>query len=336
MRSWGVAVMARRSTSARMVVAALLAMGVASCADGPSPEVPQSSAAQSPTPAVAPGVSTKVIEGRPIGVAVVAGKPWVALSGSGSVATPTSTVAVGPIPLRLAAARDGVWVTVFGGGSLARIDTDSRVAQRIDLQEGAEPEGVVVDGDRLWVVDQAEGALLALNSGTGRRTHQVEVGYGPRLAALGPKDVWVTTYGTGGVTAVARKNATIRVSRTEVCRGVQGIAQAGTTVWVVCTNDNVVLGLDVQSLTEVARFPLRSADAVTTDGSRIVAVGQVGPTALVIDSANRRLEQTLLLGNAQIVSDGNVDAALDQGRLFVTHPDTETLYQVTLPPLEPD
>lgn len=270
--------------------------------------------------------------GRPIGVVSLAGLPWVALSGAGSVATPASTVKVGPIPLRLAAAENGVWVSVFGDGSLARIATDSRVVQRIDLGDGAEPEGVAVDGPRLWVVDQGDGALLALDARTGRRTHRIEVGDGPRLLALGAKDVWVTTYGTGAVTAVRRAGVTVRITRAQVCRGVQGIVQAGTTVWVACTEDDVILGLDATTLAEVARFPLRGADAVVAVGDRVVAVGQVGPTALVIDAARRRVAQTLVLGDARSVSDGNVDAALAGDRLLVTHPDTEILYEVALTP----
>lgn len=315
-----------------MVAATLVALCVASCGGGSSPEKTSGSPSSSLEVAIAAGVSTTAVQGRPIGVVSVAGQPWIALSGSGSVATPTTTVAVGSIPLRLAAAEDGVWVTVFGDGSLARIARDSHVVQRINLGDGAEPEGIAVDGPRLWVVDQAAGALLALDARTGRRTHRVEVGYGPRLVDLATNDVWVTTYGTDGVTAVRRDDVTVRVARTEVCRGVQGIAQAGATAWVACTDDDVILGLDAKSLVEVARFPLRSADAVIADGDRVVAIGQVGPTALLIDSAKRRVEQTLVLGDAPMVGDGNVDAALEGNRLFVTHPDTETLYQVTLTP----
>lgn len=225
-----------------------------------------------------------------------------------------------------------MWVTVFGDGSLARVGSDSSVVQRIDLGDDAEPEGVAVDGRRLWVVDQGGDALLALDARSGRRIRRVEVGYEPRLLALGTKDVWVTTYGTGGVTAVRRDDVTVRVARTDVCRGIQGVAQAGATLWVACTNDDVLLGLDARTLVKVARFPLHKADAVVADGKRVVAVGQVGPTALIVDAASRRVEQTLGLGDAQIISDGNVDATLAGDRLFVTHPDTETLYQVTLAP----
>lgn len=304
--------------------------GTASCASADRPQPTVESGPSSGSAPVAMGVTNTQVPGRPIGVVSVEGEPWVALSGVGSVLTPAGKVNVGEIPLRVAVAKDGVWVSVFGDGSLVRVTSDARVVQRVDLGVGAEPEGVAADGERLWVVDQNDGALLALDARTGARTGRVEVGYGPRLLTVGPNDVWVTTYGTGGVSAVDRQDVTVRVARTDVCRGVQGIAQTAGVVWVACTTDNVVLALSTESLTEVARFPLPNADAVVAQGDRVIAVGQKGPTALVIDARMLRVDQTLLLGDAPIVGDGNIDAALDHDHLFVTHPETNTLYDLTL------
>lgn len=310
----------------------------ACAADGPgpttSPPVSSSNAVSAPPSTSRPltPVTSEAVPGRPIGVVGVDGQAWYALSGDDAVARPNGTTAVGSIPLRLAAAPEGAWVSVFGEGAVVLVGRDGRIIRQLQLPMGAEPEGLVLDGNTLWVVDQAEDALLRFDARTGRRLGRVEVGTAPRLAAVGAQDVWVTTYGTGAVTGVGRRDRKLRVTRPEVCRGVQGVAEAKGVVWVACTLDDVVVGLDHITLKEVARVPLEDADAVTTDGRRVFAIGQSGPTLAVIDAQRKDLQYTQALDNASAVGDGNVDAALVGGDLVVTHPDAGRVYRVGLTP----
>lgn len=321
---------------AMLACCSLLLVGCAADGPGPTTAPPVSSSAAVSAPPVTSRLPTPVtsdpVQGRPIGVVGVDGQAWYALSGDGAVARPGGTTAVGRIPLRLAAAPEGAWVSVFGDGAVVLVGRDGQIIRQIELPMGAEPEGLVLDGDILWVVDQADDALLSFDAKTGRRLGRVDVGTAPRLAALGAEDVWVTTYGTGAVTGVGRRDRKLRVNRPEICRGVQGVAEARGVVWVSCTLDDVVVGLDRTSLTEVARVPLDDADAVTTDGRRVFAIGQSGPTLAVIDAQRQGLLYTQTLDDASAVGDGNVDAAVVGGDLVVTHPDAERVYRVDLSP----
>lgn len=300
----------------------------------PPPETTAPLAATAPQPTTGPslpeGVTAKDVAGRPIGVAGVAGQPWFALAGDGGVARPDGMTAVGQIPLRLAATADGVWVSVFGDGNVTKLALDGSVETTIELGPGAEPEGLALDGDVLWIVDQAADAALAVDTTTSQIVARVQVGEGPRLVALGTADMWVTSYGDGGITAVDRATRTTRAAAQNVCGGIQGVAEAAGVVWVACTADDTVIGLDIITLTEVARFSLDRADAVTTDGNRVFAVGQTGPTVLQIDTATRQEQKTTVLSDAGAVRDGNVDAAIVGADLVVTHPDLGQAFQLTL------
>ena len=90
----------------------------------------------------------------------------------------------------------------------------------------------------------------------------------------------------------------------------------------------MVLALSATDLAELARFPLKDADAVTASGNRVYAVGQSGPTVLVVDAVGRAELGRVPLGGYPAVGDGNVDAAVVADALVVTHPEARRVWRV--------
>lgn len=293
-----------------------------------SPSAPTAISTPPPTPE---GVSIQERDGRPIGVANVNGDTWYALAGKDSVAHPSGETSVGRIPLRLAPGPDGVWVSVFGAGAVTLLGFDGAIVTTVNLGTTAEPEGLAVDGETLWVVDQSADAVLALDTTTNEVITSLPVGNGPRLVAIGANDVWLSTYGTGGITAIDRTSKLRRTSRLNVCRGVQGLAEASGVLWVACTTDDAIVALNSKDLSELTRIDLEDADAITTDGKRVIAVGQAGPTVVQIDPATQHEQRRTVLSDAEAVSDGNIDATIIGDEVVITHPDTNRVYRLQLP-----
>ena len=266
----------------------------------------------------------------PVGVAAVAGEPWVVLPDDGAVRTADDAmIDVGGTPLRLLAAGDGVWVTDIGRGRLVRIDAGTgRVTRLTTIRPaGSEPEGLASDVDTLWVVDQAGNRVVPVDPRTGRAGKPVEVGVGPRLAATGPGGVWVANFVGGSVSRVA-PDGEVTDQPLETCLSPQGVAEAAGVVWVTCTVEDRVLGLDAETLEVVATFDgLDGADALATDGDRVYAVGQAGPTVWTIDAAEREVTGRLALDDVGPTTE-NVGAAVTDTGLAVTHPEARRLYEV--------
>ena len=145
-----------------------------------------------------------------------------------------------------------------------RIDAGTgRVTRRTTLAPaGSEPEGLAFDGDTLWVVDQANNRVIPVDPTTGRQGRASEVGVGPRLAASGPGGVWVANFVGGSLSRVAT-DGKVTDQPLETCLSPQGVVEAAGVVWVTCTVEDRVLGLDAETLEVVATFDgLDGADAL--------------------------------------------------------------------------
>lgn len=314
----------------------LAAPVLAGCSDGGeastatrSPSGAATGAGGSPT--VPAGVTVTDLDDRPVGLASVGGSVWAALPDAGRVlAGHDRAVRVGRQPLRLVDTPQGVWVSVIGDGALVRIDpvtgvVDRRTALR---PQGSEPEGLAYDGDTVWVVDQAGDRVLPLDPVTGRLGTPVEVGIGPRLVTAGADGVYVSSYVAGSVSRVVDGKPTPRDAAT--CLTPQGLAEADGVVWVACTSDGEVVGLDARTLARVTDLPhLPSADAVVADGGTIYVVGQQGPTVWTIDARTREVTGELVLDDQPRTTE-NVDATLVGDHLWVSHPEGRRLYDVPL------
>ena len=322
----------RLAAGCRVLVGTVLALAALAGCGGDANDAdaePDASAAASFTGTPAEVTVTEMSSG-PVGVAAVDGEPWVALPEDGAVRTANDTmVDVGGTPLRLLATGDGVWVTDIGRGRLVRIDAGTgRVTRRTTLAPaGSEPEGLASDGDAVWVVDQANNRVIPVDPRTGRQGEASAVGVGPRLTASGPGGVWVANFVGGSLSRVAT-DGEVTDQPLETCLSPQGVVEAAGVVWVTCTAEDRVLGLDADTLERVATFDgLDGADALAADGDRVYAVGQAGPTVWTIDAAKREVVGRLALDHAGPTTE-NVGAAVTEDGLAVTHPEVRRLYEV--------
>lgn len=314
-------------------LACLVAPAAAGCGGsdpGLSPDTSSSSSGTTPS-----GVQVTRLDAGPVGLAAVGGQAWAALPDPGEVRTGQDRrIAVGAAPLRLVGTPAGVWVSVISDGSVVRIDpATGKVDLRVRLRPaGSEPEGLAYDGSMLWVVDQAHDRLVPFDPETGHPGTPVRVGAAPRLVSAGPAGLWVGNYGDGSVSRVATGagGVTVRTRSADPCITPQGLAEAAGVVWVACTVDGQVVGLDAGTLEPVTTLPdLPAADAVVADGDTVYVVGQQGPTVWTIEARSRRITGKLVLDDAHQTQE-NVAAALVGNTLVVSHPEQQSLYTVPL------
>jgi streptogramin lyase len=326
--------------------ATLLAGGLASCSDD-APDGADHTSAASPTSsvsgsgdsspseepseeAVPAGVKVTELDSGPVGLAVVGDGVWSALPDAGAVRTADGQlVKVGTNPLRLVSTPSGVWVSVITDGKLVRIDP--RTAQ-VDLRvrmvpRDSEPEGLAFHDGAVWVVDQANWELIPYEASSGLLAQSSPTGPGPRLVTAGATALWVGDYVGKSITRAG--DGTTVTKSLDGCSP-QGLAEVEGLVWVACTFEDTVLGVDVRTMKVAVRLEgIDSPDAVTTDGTTVYVVGQRGPTVFPIDASTHQLGDPFALDD-QLPVNENVDAVVLGTDLVVSHPDARRLYTVPL------
>ena len=318
-------------------------LALAGCASGPEAEDVDDVLATTPVegtgeptaepaPFEAPdGVTVTTLDEGPVGLASVGAAYWATLPDAGEVRrADDERFQVGSLPLRLVETPAGVWLSLIGDASLALVDPGSgEVLRTVRIRPAtSEPEGLAYDGSSLWVVDQAGDRVLEVDPTTGAVRGEQPTGHEPRLVTAGPTGVFVGDYSGGTVTRVVDGEAVTRNAGS--CLSPQGLVEAAGVVWVACTIDGQVVGLDARTLKPVVELPgLDSADMVVADGDTVYVVGQEGPTIWTVDAKDRTVVHELALGDEPAVTE-NVGAALVGGSLFVSHPDARTIYEVPL------
>jgi hypothetical protein len=319
------------------------AVGLTSCADdGGGDADKQATPSSSTTPSAEPteepsasasvpaGVEVTELDAGPVGLTVVGNGVWSALPEAGAVRTADGKlITVGTNPLRLVSTPSGVWVSVITDSKLVRIDPE---AGKVDLKvrvtpRGAEPEGLTFFDGAVWVVDQANWQVVPFEASSGLEAQSTGTGAGPRLITSGPTGLFVGDYVGKSLTRIG--SGPTQTKSLPDCSP-QGLAEVAGLVWVACTFQNAVLGVDARTMrVEVRLEDIDTPDAVTTDGTTVYVVGQSGPTIYPIDAQSHELGERLAL-DAQPAVDENVDAVLLGDSLVVSHPDAQRLYTVPL------
>ncbi|HMG42922.1 MAG TPA: Hsp70 family protein [Acidimicrobiales bacterium] len=149
--------------------------------------------------------------GNVAGVAVADdGRVWASVSGNRVIAVDPATdaaadasVDVGEQPDAVVAAPSGIWVTIRGGSTVSRIDPATATPTVVDdVEVGAEPTGLAVDGDRIWAISRAEGTLVLVDGESAEVLDRVDVGSAPLGLAVSPDRMWVTLSGDDTVARV--------------------------------------------------------------------------------------------------------------------------------------
>jgi len=176
-----------------------------------------------------------------------------------------------------------LWVTTIADGRLTEVDpATGTVVRSVDV--GEEPEGIAAFDGHLFVVLQKEAVLVEVDPRTGDVLGSYRVGGAPRLVAAGPDSLFVTDFGGGRIVRV--RPGTGRVTASAVaCPGAQDVAYLDGAVYASCMDDDVVIGLDPDSLAEVARIsvPGDPDGLAAGDAGRLLVGLQQGPGAVAID-----------------------------------------------------
>ena len=133
--------------------------------------------------------------------------------------------------------------------------------------------------------------VVRLDARSQTRPRAAAVGSGPRLIAAGDSALWVTNFVDDTVTRIqlTADGGLGRRVTIPVCRGPPGRRRHRRTVLVACTHDDAVAVIDPHRSRQRHNLRHRQCpDAVIAVGQRVVAIGERGPTAYVIDPARAK------------------------------------------------
>ena len=183
-----------------------------------------------------------------------------------------------------------------------------------------QPEGLAAGFGSVWVVRQQAGKLTRVSS-AGRVGPSYRLGDEPRLVTATDRYLVVSNFGAGTLTRVDPRSGETATSA-KLCTGPQGLASSGTTVWVTCTTQGVVLAVDEGTLHVTGRLTIgHEPDAIRIYGDRVYVVATLGPTLHEIraDPTHPALLSSRKLGKAFLLHDqANVDVVVDGGRAWVS------------------
>lgn len=186
----------------------------------------------------------------PDGVAVGDGAVWAVTNGDGMLSridpatnTVTDTAETGVKPDSAVAGAGVVFVTSqTEGGKLLRFDVSSGVRLAASTDVGPKPEAMSLSEGILWVVISNANAIRQVDPRTGQPIGaMVPVGSEPIGIDVRDGRVWTANSGDGTVT-MRRADGTLET--VPVGRNPRDVVEAFGFVWVVLTDDDVVVRLD--------------------------------------------------------------------------------------------
>jgi DNA-binding beta-propeller fold protein YncE len=143
---------------------------------------------------------------------------------------------------------------VAGGGDSpdagADGETQPRVTDRIRLGPGAAPDGIAIDGDRMWVTDQERNVVWPVDTSTGDVGDPSEVGTDPDGVAAANETLWVANVDDSSVTRLELSaDGAVTGSQDLVVKpaGVtrpEGLALSEQWVWVTAGRTGDVARID--------------------------------------------------------------------------------------------
>ncbi len=232
-------------------------------------------------------------------------------------------IPVGAAPIALAAGTGGVWVANSGADTLTRIAPREGVVRETAIRAVANPFGVAVVGDRVWVVGP-EGDLVALDAQTGRPLTRANLDISADGLAAGFGAVWILNGTADSVTRVDVESGQVGAQRViTVGKGPSDIAVGADGVWVVNSVEATLVKLAPTTGKVVgARTRLPGApDAVAVDGGAVWVTNAGKGLLLRIDSNTRKVTE-IPVGSAA----RDADVAVGDGAVFyVNHTDGTAL-----------
>ena len=201
--------------------------------------------------------------GAGLAAALVAGAAIVATAGSHSTATrltalPANSVGeLGPAGAILGATAVGTDPTgvAYGGGLLWVANNSDGTVFAVDpashevvqrIQVGGAPEAIVTTANDVWVANSQGGTVDRINIAARRQVETIAVGTRPDALASGPSGVWVTNSGANTIQRIDPATG-LSGDPIDVGDGPDGVAVDGTTVWVANGRDGTVSRIDTRT-----------------------------------------------------------------------------------------
>jgi YVTN family beta-propeller protein len=216
---------------------------------------------------------------NPTAIAISERNVWVANGADGTVteidAATTGVVAtipVGALPAAVAAGPKGIWVANSGDDNLSLIDIDSARVVKTGVSGGDGPDGLLVDGDSLWVVSSADRTLLHLDARTGLAVSgdaiPVDAGAGDLILTQG--SLWVANKSALSVTRVDPRSGRV-LATIPVGDGPSSLAATRDAIWT--SNEYAGTVSRIDPATDDSSTPMRSALRRTAWPSRDATCG---------------------------------------------------------------
>jgi YVTN family beta-propeller protein len=133
-------------------------------------------------------------------------------------------------------------VADYRSDSVSRIDPRTASVKGPLIHTGRGPFGVATGYGRVWVTNEVDRNVVAIDPRTGKVQKKVNVGLAPRGVDTGEGAVWVAGAGSVSVIRVdPRTGAKRRIAMPDFC---QDVAVGGGSVWAALPQVNSVVRID--------------------------------------------------------------------------------------------
>ena len=193
-------------------------------------------------------VGTFEVGSNPTAIALSAQDVWVANGADASVTEidaaankVVATFRVGALPTALAGGPGVVWVANSGNDNLSRIDIDSGQVQTVPAGDG--PDGLLVDGDSLWVANGADGTVSHLDASSGGPVNSARADAGAAGLLHADGSLWVANQAASSVTKIDPQTGLAR-GTIPVRDGPSALALAHGAIWASNEYDGTISRID--------------------------------------------------------------------------------------------
>lgn len=156
------------------------------------------------------------------------------------------------------------WVTDTADDLLLRVDSASRVVDRIPVGRG--PAGVAVEGGQVWVANQLDGTISEVNPAAGTVVATIDVGNGPVAIASGYGSVWVSNVTDNALSRIDPGSGHV-VATIPLGGPAVGLAAGEGGIWVAGADPGRLVLVDPRTNHLARVVPIGSSPAAVTIGA---------------------------------------------------------------------
>lgn len=197
------------------------------------------------------------------------------------------------------------------------------------LEVGGTLGAVAVAGGDVWVVDEAAGAVVRLDSQGEPKGRPIEIEGGPAFVAGAEESVWVAS-GSGAITRIdSTSGEATAFAKADPQPG--GIAAAGDFVWVTNPSGDTVAQIDADTGRSVTDHPVGDlpTDIAITGGSVWVANTNDGSVSRIAPESGE-VSEPVAVADQQVLA-----LSADEDGIWVAGTDDERIESVDVFRIDP-